>query len=328
MIPPPAANPSGRTLAAWWRQLGPHKPCRLWLADWLIHRLDVLVESSRTATLEPLPRLLLDALRHSHTPSPTSVAIRLGVEPALAAALLNELAAAGLVQSAFATSWAITEAGRAALTRGQFTHSTFHRRTFTFRHDSPAFLPLTGPGQPVSLIDPPPAPLEALRACVGREREWKRCVGFPEEIVAIHDLNSPTPEWLPAWKSVPVDRPERLTAALISTDDQMLGFAIKPDGVTLGAGPILTLSTEGATELGLPEPALDSWRAGWRDWSKGIVGEEAVGMERAGHQVIVKVTASVVERLRAAHPEVFRGEKWLFAGDAKCREAAELVVRT
>src|SRR5439155_26533533 len=100
----------------------------------LIHHLDVLVESTRTAALEPLPRRLLDALRHSHTPSATSVAIRLGIEPALAAAFLNELAASGLVQIEFGTSWAITNAGRSALAHGEFVRTTCERRAFTLRH--------------------------------------------------------------------------------------------------------------------------------------------------------------------------------------------------
>jgi hypothetical protein len=332
MTPPPAGPPTGRVLAAWWRQLAPHGPRRMWLIDWLIHRMDVLTSGTRVETLEPLRRHLLEALGLSESPSATSVAIRLGLEPALAAALLVELADAGLVQPGIQTSWMITEAGRAALAHGSFSRRIFRRRSLCLRHDTSTFLPLVGPGQPVALIDPPPAPLEQLRACAARPPEWKRRVGFPEEIDSILDLCSTTPETVPQWKLIPVDRPERLMAVLLSTDDRLLGFPIRPDGLSLGPDPYLTVPADGVAELGLSEPDADSWRRAWCEWAQATraLGTEEAGaaaLEAAGPQVIVTVSARLRERLQASRPEVFRGDVWLTAGDAACRAAAELVVR-
>ena len=56
---PPLPFPGSRTVAAWWRELAPHRPLRLWLSHLLIHRVEAQVEVLRPY---PLGGLRLEVL--------------------------------------------------------------------------------------------------------------------------------------------------------------------------------------------------------------------------------------------------------------------------
>src|SRR5262245_59187829 len=92
---PASGGPPGHTIAAWWRQLAPLQPRRLWLVDWLVHHLEVLARCSRPSLLEPLQRILLGALDLGPIDS-SRLGQRLGQPNALASRLLAELADAKL----------------------------------------------------------------------------------------------------------------------------------------------------------------------------------------------------------------------------------------
>jgi hypothetical protein len=316
--------PPGRALAGWWRQLAPHQIRRLWFADWLVHCLDVLTRCSRPATLEPVQRLALGALALGSMTA-TRVAELLGVEPALAARMLAELADYGLAREQHG-AWTCGEAGRTALERGEFLRIAYERRTFHLRHDPPTFLPLAGHGQPVAIPDTPPAPLAALREMAGRAALWKAQAGFPAEVQEILDLTSPVPPGIEPWLRVPVDRPERLTTALaLTASGDLLSFACRADTWELLPQPILSVSATNPRDWHLPDPDLDSWRTAWRGWCRSIrvtPGEvDAAAVRRSEHKLIMSAPPALVDRLRVARTELLRGEAWLLAGDGASREA-------
>src|SRR5205085_9104379 len=113
---------------------------------------------------------------------------------------------------------------------GEFDHTTFERREFCLRDEPAAFLPLAVRGLPVTLAKSPPAPLALLRELPGRPTDWKLKVGFPAEVREVLDLAAPAPPGVEPWLRVPVDRPERLIAALVLTpSDGVLGFSVRSD---------------------------------------------------------------------------------------------------
>src|SRR5262249_28401338 len=135
-----------------------------------------------------------------------------------------------------------------------------------------------------------------------------------------------------------LDRPERLVAALVlaaagrgENRGRLLGFAVQPEGWVLQVQePVFVLEAdwqEVFPELAVDLPA-ELWQQAWRNWCqpRSLPGAEvdACALERQGHRLRVTATPRVIERLRAARSDVFKGEAWLLAGTGRLRAAAQL----
>jgi hypothetical protein len=198
--------------------------------------------------------------------------------------------------------------------------------------------------------------VRTLQACVHQPAEWKQQHGFPldvQEILAVDlgeretgsdsagekikaaDISNPTPSALPSWQRVIVDRPEHILAVLVlarsPSGQQIVGLAVRQDGWVLQtATPLFTLSTnwtEVFPELAA-EPPLEVWRQAWRAWCepRAVPAAEinACRVESHGERLRVTGPPGLVERLRTARSDVFKGETWLLAGDGPVRAAAQV----
>jgi hypothetical protein len=326
-----AANPPGRVIAAWWHQLDAHAPRRLWYADLIVRRLDVVVRQSHRTSLDALHRLLLEAIASSTSSTAAQLPKRLGLNDNLFRLIVGDLVAQGLVQVNKSGAWTATVAGQQAFAQGEFSAPVYERQSFHLLADNHAFLPIRGEGTPVVLTGNVRAALDSLRAAVAQPLDWKRRRGFPEEAAEILDLDSPAISAIPAWKRVPFERGERRLLALIQTsDDRVLGFAVRLDGTVIGKSPVLELDDPTAAEiLKLSEPDADAWRASWRNWCQTIRGIgaaeiDACAIERFNHVLRVKLPAELRERIKAERPEAFKAEAWLLAGESRCRAACLL----
>ena len=209
------------------------------------------------------------------------------------------------------------------------TRPLYQRQSFCVLDSPPAVLPLTVAGLPFRRRTTGSRRSNALRTSLTRSAEWKQRVGFPPEIDAVLDVDEETDE-VPAWRRVPLDRPERLVTALIHAADRLLVFAVKLDTWTLSAEPIMQLQIDDAVELlGLTEPEPAAWREAWHEWCRtvrGAVPEEVEAAEstRLDERLQVAVAPALLEKLKMGRAEAFRGEAWLLAGPVRCRTAVRL----
>jgi hypothetical protein len=245
MTAPLLAFPGGRKLAGWWRQLARFRPQRLWVAHFILHKLEALVRITQSRPLDPFTAMLLKALAaRSPAPGPRpgeqvlndlDSFLHLGRQ--VLGQALRALGTEGLVRATPDGSWALTPLGRHALEHRAYSLPRYERQVFYFV-DRPADRPALGPGFPtppephfLALHNSGGAPwpvaegavfdVRVLEACLGRPAEWKLRHGFPPEVQEVVGVgpaargeagegNSP-----PAWQRVMVDRPERFSAALV-----------------------------------------------------------------------------------------------------------------
>jgi hypothetical protein len=271
--------------------------------------------------------------------------------------LLRQLESEQMLRPEGSETWALTDLGRQAVEQGSYPRARSERRTFYFsdseqRPGAPYFLHFTNP--------PPVLPWSGteswrfepsdLLACIDRPPEWKQRFGFPLEVrqiltAADAEASAFAPE---AWQRVILDRPEHLAVALVlapassssspappPTEAEnrqcLLGFAVQLDGWTLqSAEPVFVMETVWPAvfpELAM-DPLLEHWRRAWRVWcqprSLPAAEAEACTLERQGHRLRVMAPRRLVERLRAARSDVFKGEAWLLAGAGRLRTAAQV----
>lgn len=342
----PLVYPGSRTLASWWKQLAPLQPLALWTGHLLLHRVEA---PAAVQLLAPLDRLFLFVLRALALGGKTALQDldqRLHLDRALLRQLLVHLEKEQLVRREEAESWSLTAVGQQGLDKGSYTQIRQERRVFYFVESEQ-------PGRPPHFLNfsHPPAALawpagddwhfepSRLQACVGRPAEWKQRFGFPQEVQQIpggepgSDSSSLT---LPEWQRIILDRPERLMVALVLVTagekiERLLGFTVQPEGWTLQiAEPAFEIEADWREVF--PEMAgdvaLEQWRHAWRAWCqpRGLPAAEvdACVLERQGFRLRVTAAPRLVERLRSARSDVFKGEAWLLAGTVRLRAAAQI----
>jgi hypothetical protein len=202
-----------------------------------------------------------------------------------------------------------------------------------------------------------------LQSCIDRPAEWKQRFDFPLEVQQILDASPvPAPDAVghvsnvppqarttlpgasgskgqssfPAWQRVILDRPERLVVAVVLAptgkgEERLLGFSVQPEGWTLQAAePAFVVEAdwpEVFPDLSVAPP-LDQWRHAWRAWCqpRGLPAAEVDScvLERHAHRLRILAAPRLVERLRVARSDVFKGEAWLLAGTSRLRPAAQV----
>jgi hypothetical protein len=330
--------PDGRTLAGWERQLAPWQPQALWVGHLILHRVEALVRCARLTRLEPLQLLLLKALAALPGESLESLQARLHLDGQLLDRLMRTPPSDQLIDAAH--GFRLSAAGLRALEQGEYPRTILERRVFYFADDEqrqrpPHFLPL---------IDPPTQPWPAggdwrfdvhlLSACVKQQAEWKRRFGFPLDVEQVVDAKADCADVEP-WRRVIIDRPERLPVVLVQVKvdggDCVHCFRVRQDSWALiSESPLFSL--DHGWDDALPELASshskEAWGAAWLAWASAHGLPQAAGetVEASGTRLKVKVSSAALERLRAAHGEVFKSGAWVLAGSGRIRAAANLEV--
>ena len=353
----PLVFPRSRTLAAWWKQLADLQPRALWVGNLLLHRVEALAALHLLSRLDPLSFFVLRAVALAGATLPRlNERLHLGLP--LLRELLLFLERAQLIRPEDNGSWSLTTLGQQGIEQGSYTRPRKERRTFYFvESEQPARPPhflkfqketttLASPGVDGWHFEP-----ALLQACIDRPVEWKQRFGFPQEVQQILGTDPEEARALPAsqtWQRIVFDRVERLVAALVlvpavetgavphsskkltsGDEERLLGFAVKPGGWELQAGePAFVLNTDwqdAFPELA-EEPPLDQWRQAWREWCqpRGLPAADvdACVLEPQGCRLRLSAPPRLVERLRAARSDVFKGEAWVLAGTGRLREAA------
>lgn len=331
---PPLPFPGSRTVAAWWRELAPRQPTRLWLSHLFIHRVEALVEVADPFHIKGLP---LELLRSIPATRPLS-----GLDPAFQGALTRALIDGGFIARA-GPEVHLTDAGTAAATTGSGTLQRLERRSFSFldngpSRQSPHLLCLRRPATPVT----PPEPWEfepgCLQQAVSQDQAWKDRFGFPLEVVAVR---LPEPNEGDA-RTLILDRAEHLFVAFIQTDSGegtpvLQGFAARGEGWVLeGQSPAIELGDEWQQVLPAlaAEPSEEDWRTAWRPRAEqlGLSSADlsACRFEVSGVRLRIEVPAKAWTRLRGPRPTEAQSDEWLLAGEERTRSAVrvELVRQT
>jgi len=306
----------------------------------LLHHLEALARLEQPCPLEAVNRHLLELLSLIPGQTAEHLAARLHVGRPLVGQLLCEMADDALVCSDAAGGWTVTDRGALAVEQGRFAHVAYERRSFYFvKSEQPAhgpqFLCLNGVrGLPWQAGDNWHFDRDALTACLARDQAWKTHHNFPLDVAGILDLDAPGAP--PLWQRVIIDRPERLAVVVVRIgsepqDDRLLGYAVHQEGWVLQvAQPAFNLAADWSEVL--PEcsiePSLDAWREAWLAWCRPrdlpASDVAACQLERRDHRLLITAPARLVERLRAARSDVFKGESWVLAGQGRLRPAALL----
>jgi hypothetical protein len=338
------AFPGSRILSGWWKRLSALQPRACWLAHLFLHRVEASVLLERTFHLDPLPLFVLKALALDSHENLQRLDDQLRLGRPLLAQLLRQLQHRRLIEANGAETWSLTALGAKAVAERTYAQLHPERRTFAFvepeRFEGTAYFLNVRDHAPASAwpeSDGYRFDVRTLRACIAQPMEWKEWSGFPCDVQAVVDGETPDPacESLSAWQRVVVDRPEHLLTVLALTPgqdgEQLLGFAIEPDGWHLDMDtPVFALHSP--TQQRLPElmadPSPEQWRQAWQAWCqpRALPPAEvnACVLERRDYRLLVQAPARLVERLRAARSDVFKREAWLLAGAGRTRMAARI----
>lgn len=339
--------PGSRTLAQWWRRLQPHRPRALWVGYWYLHRVEAPFISHRHVPLEPLARLLLQALALEQPEACCGrgeclrrLQARLHVPGAVLQQMLRGLEHDALV-AGDAHGWSATEHGRAASEHDECVQKLTERRIVPFaeRPDAegrrllpPHFLPVAEcAAVPWMVGDEERFDPALLAECLAQPVRWKEAIGFPADAVRLDDGAEPDAEG----RGVIVDRPERAFLAVTLTDaDELLGFAATPTGWELADEPALRLPATARSAwpalAEAPDEAdlAEAWAVWCRQRSVPPAETAACRLRWAGGHLDVMAPPRLEQRLRDARSDVFKGEAWLLLGAAHVRPAAALRLHT
>ncbi len=341
------AFPGSRTLAAWWRQLAPHRPKTLGVGYLFVHRVEASACRMSPRPLDPLLLLVLEGVAIDQQRAAGSSAAH--VERLQRLVRLDAPVLARLLQSLMdlhllktqpdepRRTLVITEAGREALRTRHLLGHHWRRERFSFVEDfdpkgqrraSPHFLHV-GEAPASSWLVENGAGFEVawLQDCLVQSAEWKKTFSFPTDVTAI--ATAAPGEAVP-WNQVVLDRTERLLVALCRTsavEEMVLGFAARSEGWLLSsANPILLVPTSAHLFAEPDDADAGPWQYAWQTWcqSRGLAAEEASActLSLAGERLRVQAPASLFAALQTLKSDVFKGDTWLTAGNGYLRRAA------
>lgn len=341
--------PPSRVLAGWWKQLTPLRPEAIWVAHLFFHHVEALVEGAAPVKLDGLSASVLQGL--GPTPQPLA---RLQARSQLDAAFLNQvlrqLGRDRLAVEESGQSWRRTPEGEEALRNGQFPRAQCERRGFAFLDPrrqgmAPQFVSLIRP----EVLTPwrPDGDwqfdLHALSDCLTSSLEWKKRRNFPAHVRRIFGMND-EPSFPDAssepWRRVVVDHPGYLFAMLVALPTganqvTLQAYPIRRDRWELSSSaPAFDLSDQWPEILPelKEEPSPGQWREAWQSWcqprSLPAADVGACTLRREGCRLNVSAPRRLVERLRAARSDVFKGEAWLTAGGPSVRVVASVDLTT
>jgi hypothetical protein len=298
--------PSGKILAAWWRQLAPLEPQALRVGLLLLHHVEALTRTSQHFKPDPFSFIMLRALElearsrylpsqelpnnHAHEHSAEAQLSRLENQLRLGRQLLTQvlwgLKRQGLVEAGPAGKWILAAPGRQALEEGYSLQIGFRRQPFYFAEQESTstgqrilpFLSLR-PGCAVTWPagDDWNFDIKVLQSCLNQSSQWKQTRGFPLDVTSIcgpEDVTAlPGHPVAPPWQHVLVDRAECLAVVVARVGGEgqtrLVGFSFQSAGWTLqSAEPAFVLPQGAADDLPdfRQEPRPADWRLAWRQW--------------------------------------------------------------
>ncbi len=329
-------SPGSKILAGWYRQLAALKPRRIWVGYIYLHRIEAPVEVLREQPVDPLILLILQAINAA----PVNEFDRwLGLPPAVLANILQSMQRENLIARANDNCWAITERGKLAVDRQSVPVHSTERQVLPFverldqagqRVGPPLFLAIgNGPRADWIVDDAHSFDSGILQTCIKESNEWKAMTRFPTEIERF-GIDAATD-----WQRVIVDHPERMMTVFLTTEQELLGFAIKVEGWSLNErSPVLRLPSAALPGLSalLTEPTDEAWRDAWRAWCKQrslpANEVEACKVALASARVEIQAPPRLVQRLQAANNELLKGDAWLLVGEGYIRPAAPMAMKT
>jgi hypothetical protein len=325
---PPLPFPGSRSVAAWWRELAPQEPLRVWLTHLLVHRVEALADVDVTRPLGGLRLEVLRSLSAGHPPA--------GLDAGLLACVSRELVALGLLTSTD-RGRQITPAGRDASATGAVASRALQRRCFCFVDNRalqlpPCYIRVLRRGSPVAPPEPWEFDSDILRQTALRPDDWKERRRFPREVHAVH-----LPEvGKDDWRLILFDQAEHFFVAFLELagpagETRLRGYAGQSEGWTLD-------TREAAIEIGeswqeaLPDlaadPAIELWQGAWRAWGqqRGIPPAETATcrLARSGCLLQVEAPRRLLSRLQDTRSDALKGETWLLAGTGRARAAAKV----
>jgi hypothetical protein len=325
---PPLPFPGSRTVAAWWRELAPQRPLRLWLSHLLVHRVEALAEVTVARLLSGMSLEVLRSLSARQRP--------VGLDAGLLARVIRELTAGGLVANSD-NGPQVTPAGRQTLASGAVVSQSLERRCFCFVDNRaaerpPAYIRVRRRGTPVTPPEPWEFDAEILRDASLRPDEWKARRRFPADVRAVR-LPDPTTD---DWQTIVFDQAEHFFVAFIEIagaggETHLSGYAGQIEGWTLNTREAGIEIGEGWPDV-FPELAAhaseEQWQTAWRAWGqqRGVPPAEtaACQLTRSGCALRVAAPRKVMSRLQEARSDALRGEAWLLAGSGRSRAAARV----
>ncbi|MFO0929871.1 MAG: hypothetical protein U0736_23070 [Gemmataceae bacterium] len=328
---PPLPLPGGRVLHGWWRELAPLAPRRVWFAQLAVHRVEVLGEVSTTTARGRLATALLGLLARRPAPvSPAEAAGDLALDLPLAAALFDDLTAAGLLEPV-GDRWAVRSpaAGNAD---GPTASGTLQRRTFYFTDDTPpGYVPLKpDSGVPFTPPDEWAAAVQPVADALAQQPAgWKQAHGFPTPTssglvlpadVAAVDAGEQRRSTSPSWPRL----------VLVETDlagwwrcrrGRTAGRAGgRPEGRSAGGQPARCPGARGGRRRSVAAGVarlVSATKSARR--RRGRLPAGAVG-----HRLQVRAPARLVDRLRLGAGATLARRAWLLAGTGRVRAAAQI----
>jgi hypothetical protein len=339
--------PGSRTLAQWWRQLQPFQPSAYWVCYVYVHRIEATVRMAQNRRIEPLARLLLQALRLEPAASPCCgqgeclhhLQQRLQLPAAVLHRILLSLEQDALIEAKSQGSWTTTERGLRALELQEYPIVGHQRWVFPFvervndrgrRLLPPHYLPLAEcPCSPWQVEAGETFEPVLLPESLSQPLSWKQEFGFPSGVEQVEVAASPL------WRQVIVDRPEKALLMLVLPrgERELLGFSVRVENWTLLDEPALRLSLPPAQALWpvlRESPETGALREAWVGWCRQRslpVGEaEACELTYQPGHLDVQAPERLLQRLRSARSDVFKGESWLLLGEGHLRPAVVLRV--
>jgi hypothetical protein len=317
----PFTFPGDRTFAGWWRQFSPLRPTGIWAGHILIQHIELLTQTEVPIDLDPLSRFLLEEINRSGAASVERLRDQLHLGDAYGL-LLDDLAQSGLV-SIVENACELTQSGRHALEHGFYLAPRYRRQSFRF-------LDLRPHAEPYRIAEADTLPKsiwpENLNVQQGLTIEAVRPFLPEVTIISLTEMSGPTD----VWQRIPVIRADRLSVAVVlvasEAGPQLHLLGLKPESWTVPVlEPLLTLPGHA-----LPSTSATSWQRAWKDWcvSRQIPEDEitACTLERDQHRLRIQAPQSVLDRLKAARSDVFKGDSWLVAGEGLWREGALIVL--
>ena len=247
------------------RHLAARHPRRLWFAHFPIHHIEALIERNTPSPHDVLGQTLLTLLRARGSPIDLlEIQTWLCLDAGLVNILIDRLQSQGVLRRT--ADHTITLCSSACVD-GAVAPRLRERKVFHFTDgEPPLFVPLAESACAALM---PPATWAFDLTCLQRPVSLSPYPGgadnhFDEDVCRLllpDDLPSPSQA-----EAVALDRAEQTLLVLVQTDD-LLGFAVSPEGWELHREPALSLPMNADLSLALTAPlTAEQWRQAWQVW--------------------------------------------------------------
>lgn len=318
--------------AAWlgrWRSEGVFSDARrIWLARWLVHAFEVLVDWKPEHETTSLSVALIKSLaRESSSIDLGEMALLLGLSPDQMRSLARSLQRQGYLRIEEETGRAtLSPRGRELSRFGEEPIRT--RKTLSFLGTTPPLFLRNATSLMEGVDRDSGVSVDQVGALLEGVGSWPTLPGFPSDVLRIH-WPTPALETMQV-ETIPFYRSARPILLLIETrEGRLLGHGVRESEARVDPCPVLDLPS-GVAPLSewIPRMPEVSWEPIWREWCLARnIPLEGVGprvQDKVGAELRIAIGES--DRLTIEGWLKSRGmeELWLCAGSAEIQEAVRL----